>query len=337
MLLPRFRWFVAYTLTVFLGLAALVLFVPPPRPLLRQLALYSSDTLMRGESGAGARLLRGFVQSSIAAHMANDAAAEGGSDEEILMRMMLRVRRTVLNARNELDTRYDARHWPALVSGLGYCDQINGAVCSVAAHRFGRVELFALYDRVNLASPHTIGRVWSERRGEWLYFDAAFATPVVFTKDAAGKPHIVRSEPRSPFSPREDVPPGSYDLPGWPMARFPRTFAMYIYYRLRPPFDRQIVAGADGEASSANAGVLTTPPVLTLAATSYPPERADARRSDAVYQRVAREYLEARIDHLLGIPSRDAYRAVASADAVEDDRATEMIVAARRFAARPQL
>lgn len=300
-----------------------------------------SDTMMWGEGGPGGRLLRGYVQNGLAAQVANDAGS--GTDEEVLMRMMLRVRRSVLNPRTDEELRFDPRFWPALVAGVGYCDQINGAICLAAAHRFPKAELVGLYDPKTRALPHTVGRVWSRTRAEWLYFDAFYAESVIYTRDATGVPKVVLAQAPLPWSSREPAPEGTYALAGWPLGQFHESFAMYIVSRLRPARPPEIRADARAIApkpNRSNAGMLLAAPIVsaeTSGAVVFK-MRPPSHRNDEAYSRIVRSYAQARAEHLLGVPSRDAYRAVAdSADAAADDRAAEIAFNARRFAERPSL
>jgi hypothetical protein len=57
--------------------------------------------------------------------------------------------------------------WSVWASGIGFCDQLNGAIARVLAGRYRDVQL------ISVTSPeHTYGRVWSEEKKDWMYFDA---------------------------------------------------------------------------------------------------------------------------------------------------------------------
>lgn len=377
--------FAFVTILMLVAAAATVLFVTPPTPVLRLLVKATSMSLMTGHetedgrvTGAAKRLLRGYVQTSFAAHVAQRAVDAGGSDEEILGRMMLAARQSVLYPRER--TRYDPKYWPALVAGIGYCDQTNGAVCLMAARYFEKSELIALYSAKNLITPHSVGRVWSKRRGEWLYFDAFYETPVIYTRAPNGKANFIASHDRAAIPARPPAPAGIYELPGWRISDFPRTFGAYMMARLRPepppvrvaaapakpeqkleqkpkqkpkaaplvaakPAPPQSAQTRSAEPRSAPPRSATAAPVATpagkggmLAGPVVLAESTDGlvpmvNREDRVYRRIARAYMAARIDHLLGSPDRDAYRAIASdAEAKSDDRAAEVAAAAKRFA-----
>jgi hypothetical protein len=323
--------------------AGLMLFVRAPRPLLRVLVERSSGWLLAERDGGGTpqRLLRTYVQTSLASHIAAPLLEQPGRDEEVLLRMMLAVRDSVVSARPPQQAKFIANGWPALIAGVGYCDQLNGAVCAVAAQHFPKAELVGLYNPVTLKSPHTIGRVWSEQRGEWLYFDAFYREPVIFTRDAKGQPRYLPLTEKVPVSKREVAPEGTYQLAGWKLTDFPPTFGMYLVRRVTDRFERsrksaqqdQPVAAAAG-AAGAGAGELAARP----AAIPPDPVLRGGTFDDDLYRRVVATYAKARALHLLGEPARDVYRRVAAdASVVADDRASELAHTARRFAERPEL
>jgi len=64
--------------------------------------------------------------------------------------------------------------------GFGYCDQVNGAAAILLSHHFKKSEVYSLR-YPNGVSPHTIGRVWSDQRREWLYYDIWPMDKLIFT------------------------------------------------------------------------------------------------------------------------------------------------------------
>src|SRR5947207_3978232 len=166
----------------FTATAGWLLFVTPPRQVLTGLVNHFPTAVLSG-SEADTRVTRVFkrslqlyIGSALASYLAARIEAAGESDEAILLRIMERVREVVLNQRQ---VPHAARTWSSLVSGLGYCDQINGEAAHVASHHFPRAQIYALYDAVRQSSPHSIGRVWSDTRRDWLYFDASADQPVI--------------------------------------------------------------------------------------------------------------------------------------------------------------
>jgi hypothetical protein len=235
-----------------LGLAAAILLialVPAPRPVLRMVAVATAPWFLATDLNdgrlvaAGKRLLRTYIQLSLAAHVANDVIDERKDDVSILIDVINASRRIVLPPPDQKLLRYDIGAMPAFVSGVGYCDQINAVVASVAAHHFEHAELFSLYERSRNTTPHTVGRVWSARRRQWLYYDAFYSHPVIFTKAVDGRAQLLWT--REPlYASRLDSEPQIYDLPGWTLSRFPRRLGMFVLERAglaphgEPPVDQ---------------------------------------------------------------------------------------------------
>jgi len=258
----------------------------------------------------------------------------------------------------------------SLASGLGYCDQINGVVAHVASHRFRRAQLYALYDAAHKSSPHTIGRIWSDERHDWLYFDASFDTPIVFAKRGDGAPEFVDARARAIASrgrPAIDL----YSLPGWIMNEYRPSVAGQLEIELvgllnadgpqgleTPPAVARGTRSRDSMASnehcSSHVAITPTkalscdpqegqpgpqrteapPDVSSSASVARPSDAAVAAYDQAVFERVARAYASARLEHLLEDgPNRAAYLAIADdATVARDARAAEFASAARVFA-----
>lgn len=317
------------------AVVGLILFVQPPAPVLRWIVVATADPLLDGHTpneghvqSAAKRLLRGYVQASLAERIGDSAAEAGGNDVEILARMITSARRLVLSPSTPDETRYDPTFWPALVSGLGYCDQINGAVCLIAANHFEKPQLIALYDPVRHLSPHTVGRVWSKEHEDWLYFDAFFSVPVIYVRDGQGKVRFLMEGPTASLG-RAVGARDLYDLSGWTLSEFSPSFIGYIFSRLPTGTRRPDVVVADrGQTSSQP----LRPIVLDEKASAQPPPRMEHRQDD-VYRRVSRAYVEARVEDLLGAPDPDAYLAIAKdEEAATDDRAAELAAVSQRLA-----
>ena len=365
----RLRWSLVCAAAMVAAVVALA-FVPPPRFVLRVIVERSSGWLMAGDGGRLEGLVRAYVYTALAAHIGDPLLEEPRHDEEILLRMMTEVRKSVISASGK--PTYSPAHWPALIAGVGYCDQINGAVCSLAARYFPKAELIGLYDPVKLKSPHTIGRVWSEERGEWLYFDAFYREPVVFTRDADGQPRFVRlPESTSTISRREVAPAGVYALEGWTFAEFPRTFGMYVVNRVRarlmhvpdaagvPPPQQETAQQQMAQRQTAQRQTAQPQTAQRQTATQPSAQQTSVHDSDAapvhqgilagrpflkpssplpkpskinedLYRRVVRAYAKARVLHLLGEPDRNAYRVVAGSANTNSDDRASEIVATAR-------
>jgi hypothetical protein len=215
---------------------------------------------------------------------------------------------------NQTQVPHLPRRWSSLASGLGWCDQINGAAARVAAHAFKRAQLYALYDAAHKTSPHTIGRVWSDGRNDWLYFDAFYETPVVFARKQNGAPEFVAMGHTAMRS-RGPAPEGVYRLRGWVMNEY------------RPSFGGQIEARLVNRLGLG--GIEPPPPIIPVE-----PPTIVVVYDGSVFQRVAQAYARARMTDVLDdSPNRDAYRAIANdASAARDTRASELAAASRVFA-----
>lgn len=322
-----------------------VLFVTPPRMLVKRVAIASSGWLMSGSvpsDGAVTRLAKRFlgayVQTSIAGNLAKGIETSPESDEQVLHRMMVIVRDKTFN---HLQFGHAPQTWPILVSGAGYCDQINAAVATLAAHRFPRAEVFAMWDPVRKISPHTIGRVWSPQKKDWLYYDAFFAEPVVYTMDAKG-PHFLRADASAMIPRRGQPDAGLYELRGYAMGNFTPTFAGYVASRLRS-------GGVKNAATAQNTTVAlnvqralqierreTSPARIEqakAAADLIVPPAASDKEKERAFEAVARAFVSARMEHVLGdrVPI-EAYRRIAADPTAKlDQRAENIAELARTF------
>jgi hypothetical protein len=327
----------------------LVLFAPLPDFLLRPLVKLSSPILLdrdpaqRSIYRAAKDLMRVYLEVSLAGTLASRVAENGGGEEEILGRMMATVRSLVINPGDTSKIAVDPRHWPPLLSGVGWCDQTNGIVARMAAHVFPKAELFALYDADGNMSPHTVGRVWSPTRNTWIYFDAFYATPVIYTRGAAGRIDFAsvfsgESEPT-----RDDVPSSIYLMSGWKMADFPSTFGGYLWARLTrrdltavPPAQPspEKSKGTSSLSKETEIVELATPPIDLGAVSESNREAPLFRGATGEFQIVVKSYADARIKHLFSQPSREAYEDVARhrSVAARDSRLEMITRTARRFA-----
>ncbi|MEK6372961.1 MAG: hypothetical protein AABO58_09705 [Acidobacteriota bacterium] len=308
------------SLAALLLLVAAALFITPPVSLVRAVALTSAPFLMNPAAKRNraqqlaSKVVGAYVQTSLAGQIARRIRpSEADSDEQAIATIVSVVQHSGLN-QQQLD--HLPKGWPSLLSGLGFCDQINGAAATIAARRFGKVELFALYDAGRSFSPHTVCRVWSKERNDWIYFDAFYAEPVIFTRKSDGTPHYVHVGGGPPVPSRGTPVWSYYRLPGWVLADMRASFGELVMTRM------------------ISAGVEPAPPIaapyLVPATSPVPP-----RFNEKVYRRVARAYVGARLDHLLGGSAHRAeYLAIgADKEAASDTRAAELAFAARKLAA----
>lgn len=293
---------------VTLGLIAITT-VTLPKAWTRHLVLAALPYL--GEPTTTSRVLEAYVQSTLAAHVAARVQASG-PDHVALERIMAAVREQVLTP---AQVSHEPRGGVPLLRGFGYCDQINAAIASVAAHVFPRAQIYALYDPASQVTPHTIGRVWSPERNDWLYFDGHYDEPVIFTRRVDGGIERVATI-SAPLPARGRAQPEWYSLSGWVLNEYRASFAAYAAVKVAGRIGRSEVAPLAPQALPEPAFV--------------PP----AGRDDAVYARVSRAYAAARLDHLLdGGDASAAYLAVARDPlATTDTRAAEMASAAQLFA-----
>jgi hypothetical protein len=288
-----------------------------PPLVMRTMARLAAPSMMEGhsttEGGAKitvARLAGAYVNTSLAAHVADRVTAGAGSDEEALFRIVSTVRDHVLN-HSQFD--HIPRAWPVLVSGVGYCDQINGAVAIIAARRFQQAQLYGAYDKKLMTTPHTVGRVWSSQRKDWLYFDAFYDVPLIYTKAADGTPHFLQPGAANRVVRRGAPDYSTYALPGWVIAEFKPTFGAYLWNR---------VAARVAPAAAVPTQTEATPALSALGTFQPAPIPAKTRFNDDAYAKISTDFVDARISDLLGEPSADAYRSISNdASAQLDERA----------------
>jgi hypothetical protein len=290
--------------------AAVLLFVPPPAPVIRLIARATAVPLLNGSapdegriSRSAKRFLRMYVQCGIAAHLGNAVATRGASDEVKLARLMSAARQSIQYPVGAPDD------WPALIAGVGYCDQINGVVAMMAARHFEKAELFGLLE--GDVSVHTVGRVWSEQRREWLYFDALFGKPVIYTRDGRGRVAFVDVRDEGPVLSRPAAAPEIYRLSGTPFAPFSPSFGGILLARLFPE----------------ERAPFRTPPAVLLG------QPTEFKSNEEAFRHIAKTYVAVRMDDLFRERDRNAYRAIADDPvAATDSRATALAAVARGFA-----
>lgn len=298
-----------------------------PPLVMRTMARVAAPSIMQGHAtteggtnSAAARMVGAYVNTSLAAHIADRVTAGARSDEEALFRIVLAVRDHVLN-----QTQFDhiPRAWPVLVSGVGYCDQINGAVAIIAARRFEQAQLYAAYDKKLMTTPHTVGRVWSSRRKEWLYFDAFYDVPLIYTKAADGTPHFLKAGEAKRVARRGTPDYATYALPGWVIAEFKPTFAAYLWNRVAT---RVAPAAAAADIQVPAATRTETAPALSGLATSQPAAiPVKTRFDDDVYAKISADFVDARIADLMGEPSTEAYRRISNDTSAQLDERAEYV------------
>jgi hypothetical protein len=272
-----------------------------------------------GKSVLG-KVMTTYFEYATAGKMAQTVAAHQDTDD--VERIDYAIRRTQMRILNHIQLPHDPHDWPVLVAGFGYCDQINSAVAQILAHSFRHAQVYALYDPVTKSSPHSIGRVWSDQRHEWLYFDAFFDRPIVYRQLPGGHYEILNS-PTVTYANR--LPPlvNDYRLSGWVLKEYPAWWPEYLW-----------AAAAErlGTTAAPPPGPIVIPPPSPAA-----PDTAEApvATDPHVYATVVRRYVIARADDLFGDRDRARleYRVLATDPAVGlSSKAILFRDAAREFA-----
>lgn len=99
---------------------------------------------------------------------------------------------------SQLEVPHLPLQWSVWVGGIGFCDQVNGAVARVLAGRYAHVQAYSVFNQ-----GHTFGRVWSAHAHDWIYFDVWPHGYSVFTIGAKGDVQIA-SRPRTSSGPHLD-------------------------------------------------------------------------------------------------------------------------------------
>ena len=302
-----------------------LLSVTPPVPILRKLVTASSSQLL---SPHASKLFGTYVEFALTGKMARTVAAHGDRDD--VARIDYALRRAQLRVLNAIEVPHDPHVWPVLIAGFGWCDQVNAVAAQVLAHSFRHAQLYALYDPQAQASPHTVGRVWSDQRHEWLYFDAFFNQPVVYRRTGPGKYEIL-NKADVVYPDRDPLPAQPiYALDGSVTNEYPAGYPSYLL--------QKFVARMRGEGTAEKPPEPLALPALavsqeaSLSAAQLP---AAAPHDPAVFARVARQYVDARAEDILGDreKARAKYLAVAeNPEAQLDDGARLLTEAARVFA-----
>lgn len=276
-----------------LGLAAMLLFVPLPRAATRWLALTNASWLLTRYTGnesraveAGRRLMGIWVQQSLVAHMHRAQQIPAGGDDA------WRVAARVLAANRVVASQVALPHWPVnsptIVSGLGWCDGVNGVAANLLSWDFGRAQIVGVADPVTGAG-HSFGRVWSAQYRDWLYFDI-WSDEVVVFRSRPGRPaeYLVRDLPfgrhdrdaaeRAKLARIYDAAHG-----GWAHNEIRPTLGGYLALKLRQTLERR------GHTPAA------APPATPVEQPPAPQEFNSPNTSPA-----NETYLAARIDHVLG-------------------------------------
>ncbi len=299
-------------------LSALVGFAPLPDAATRVL-VRSASTWISTDYGAtrrdGLHLAR-YVERKFVASLAEYGLAEmfrrhhpvpDEADEVSRIAARLTAVRATILSQRELPHR--AGSWPVSLSGIGWCDQINGVVAMILAAEFDPVDLVGVVDPVTGAG-HTIGRAWSDDGGQWLYFDVWGDRAVVFTAARQAQVRML-AEITVPSEAPLDASTTALLTRFWqqaplgvPFNRFGATFGEYLWlkaqrrYREQPPSPADDTPAGDTPgmprgAVVARSGVVVPPgslpidPLPRLAANRFLEARLAQFADDTVAARVA--------------------------------------------------
>ena len=221
---------------------------------------------------------------------------------------------------------------PTIITGFGYCDQVNGAAARVLSRWFPRAQSWEMLDSATHTSPHTVGRVWSSRLGKWIYFDAFYDPGIVYLHDGLSHPVILRKVPSGQQT-RAHSPPDLYNKPGVVLNEYRASVGGTLIVTLKriaarsPAHQDALTETTTLPRVSETSALLPVPP-----SEEPPPVPASDER---LYREISERYVRARVLHLAG--RRDEalteYRRLgADRRAVRDQRTAELTAAAHAFA-----
>lgn len=192
---------------IFLGLAILpiallacVLTLPMPKAALATVVDWSADWMVSEQDAQASTITRYskkfvslLIQNSLAAHLVSDhpIPATTSDIEKITSRVFALKRNSIVQS----ELMHLIPTGPPILTGLGWCDNINGAAALLLSHDFKRAEIIGVYKK-DLGAGHSFGRVWSDQFKDWLYFDVWTDEVVVFTdSDDAPARFLARVRP----------------------------------------------------------------------------------------------------------------------------------------------
>ena len=229
------------------------------------------------------RLERRLVQYTIIRELNGRTAGLApttAQDEITALRNNLLAFRSYVRTQSEVPHRmFDC---PAIVTGLGWCNQINEDAAIWLAQEFGVCYVVAIYDPQTKLG-HTIGRLKSRFDGQWIYFDAWPSNPCLFKATQQGTISYLDPTAMATAAPappernndfqRLDALAAHSPITG----TFPRTYIGYLTARLTRIEDSRVV----------ETGTIKAEDLL-------PPADHDQLRL----------YVEARVAHLKGSQSK---------------------------------
>lgn len=319
---------VALAAAALAGLIIASLFIPLPAPLLSLLADRSSSWMLDPAPD------QGFAVARAGRRFAGLAVQQGLADAFLAARPLPkdvpeseRIGRRLVALKPLLISQTELPHAPiappVALAGLGWCDGINGFAATVLAREFSQVEIVGVLG-ADRTGGHSFGRIWSERGGEWLYFDLWTEEVKVF-RSRPGRPaeYLFRERPvagslrvKEPTALIADIYDRAWS--GFVHNRLQSTLGAYLFARLSN-------AARHGESSPAGAAGA----VEVAARSATPPDPGPP----AVATPVPAAYVKARLAHVRG-DSAAARRGYLEVLAAERGRISTYGHAARIFIGR---
>ena len=227
---------------VFILLAIQILFLPLPQFAIRTLVTWSDDWILtdytKSESKFSSvsipmqKLLATFIEHNLIRQFESRLNIKNElSDVDKLIVELGYLKSLIINQHVIM---HNPSNRPIFLSGLGWCDQLNGVAGRLLAIKFPISQTFALVDPVNKKSPHTIGRVFSPDFKDWLYFDIFYDEVILFVRprNEAVK-FIARFNPQKST---RNLPPNDIELTllyemlddGWDLNEYSPSFGGYL-------------------------------------------------------------------------------------------------------------
>lgn len=231
-----------------------------------------SDGTPNAAQGIGRDLIGLWIDKGIAARAVRDP---GGDDVDRLGSMLIQMKPFVISQTEVPHGPPDARIG---ITGLGWCNHVNGFGAKVLSNYFPRAETFA----VNLGSrSHTFARVWSSDNNEWLYFDMWADDVVIFRW--RGRPEYLFRSIQAHTMTEADVSNAHQ--------AYEHASQGYVLRRYHPTMLGQLV---ENERNIINHGTITAPGAdAQFVPSAYPP-------TPTLSDTQAMDYISARFDQISG-------------------------------------
>jgi hypothetical protein len=274
-----------------------VLYASPPTFVVRWVALSNADWLLSDYMeparnrlsivrNAARKITALYVQYGMAATFRDHHPISNvGDDADRIAGQLVALRRVMLN-QSELPHR--PGQWSPILSGVGYCDQMNAVAANVLGGEFEHAEIVGLANPVT-KDEHTIGRVWSDRRAEWLYFDL-WGDVAVFRLRGDGTPEMLASYqcPTTVDSATRATVAGEYAFAakGVPFNEYPETLGGFLIGRAKRALSRRTL-DSFAPIAAARALSVSGPTTSPQTSPSYTPPAIRRAFADAQFALVA--------------------------------------------------